>query len=58
MGEHGGVSVEGRGANEEDSRGPERTEAKGSTQHTLDEGQTFPAALRAPFTGLETPRLT
>ena len=52
----GGVRVEGRGANGEDSRGPERTEAKGSTQHTLDEGQTVPAA-PPPFTGLTTSRL-
>ena len=37
MGEHGGASVEGRGASEEDSRGPEQ--AEGSTRHTLDEGK-------------------
>ena len=58
MGEHGGVSMEGRGANGEDSSGPERTGAKGSTRHTLDEGHTVPAAPRLPLTGLATPCLT
>ena len=54
MGEHGGASVEGRGASEEDSRGPERTQAEGSTRHTLDEGKppssTADAAHRAHST--------